>query len=318
MKQMFFFVLFASLSSFGSAEMCAYSNKSIVALWPAGTELVNRDIQEQIIQKGFEVVKDVCNPTLTVFRPATPNGAAVVICPGGGYRIIATGLEGYPVAERLNRAGITAFVLKYRLPTTEGGHFKHPIPMSDALRSIQWVRFHADDFGLDSDKIGLMGFSAGGHLAATAGTLFGKYSFGSDAVSYVNSRPDFICLVYPVITTRKGLAHGCVRSPIGQESSERQRSEMSCELNVTKQTPPTFLVHAKDDPVVNYQNSVLMYEALQAAGVNSELKLYERGRHGFGLGREGADSMQWSVDFINWMRLLFPSWSTTQNGAPTE
>jgi acetyl esterase/lipase len=293
-------------SARGEAPSHAFPHKSVVILWPAGSEKVNPDIPETIVPKDFEVVKDIHNPNLTVFRPAKPNGTAVVICPGGGYSIIATGLAGYPVAERLNEAGITAFVLKYRLPSTKGAGFKHPVPMSDALRAVQWVRFHANDFGLDSDKIGLMGFSAGGHLAATAGTLFGKYSFGNDAVSKVASRPDFMALVFPVITTRKGIAHGCSRSPVDPKLSKEQLPEMSSELNVSKQTPPTFLAHAKDDTTVNYQNSVLMHEALLAHGVPTELKLYEKGGHGFGLGREGTDSMQWPGDFVAWMKGLYP------------
>ncbi|WP_372808797.1 alpha/beta hydrolase [Pontiella sp.] len=293
----------------GAAQTQAFPHKSVVMLWPAGTEKVNPDIPETIVPKDFEVVKDVHNPSLTVFRPAKPNGTAVVICPGGGYTIIATGLAGYPIAERLNEAGITAFVLKYRLPSTKGAGFKHPIPMSDALRAVQWVRFHAADFGVDPQAIGLMGFSAGGHLAATAGTLFGKYSFGNDAVSKVDSRPDFMGLVFPVITTRKGIAHGCSRSPVDPRLSKQQVPEMSCELNVTKQTPPTFLAHAKDDATVKYQNSVLMHEALLAHGVATELKLYEKGGHGFGLGREGTDSMQWPGDFVAWMKSLYPNLS---------
>lgn len=279
-------------------------NRPVVSIWPEGTAKVDPSIAEVATRREVVRLSNIYNPSLTIFRPDKPNGTAVVISPGGGYRIIAIDHEGYAIAERLNEVGITAFVLKYRLPTTKGAGFMHPIPMSDALRAVQWVRSHADDYDVDKQKIGLMGFSAGGHLTATAGTLFDRYEFGSDAVAAVSARPDFMCLVYPVITTREGVAHGCVRAPVDSKLKATQLPEMSCELNVTEQTPPTFLAHAKDDKVVKSQNSVLMYEALQAKGVPAELRLYEEGGHGFGLGHEGKDSKQWSDDFVAWMRQM--------------
>lgn len=279
-------------------------NRSVVSIWPEGTAKVDSTIPEEATRREVVRLSNIHNPSLTIFRPEKPNGTAVVICPGGGYRIIAIEHEGYAVAERLNKVGITAYVLKYRLPTTKGADFMHPIPMSDALRAVQWVRSHAHDFGVDQQKIGLMGFSAGGHLTATAGTLFDRYEFGTDAITAVSDRPDFLCLVYPVITTQKGIAHGCAWAPIDPKLKAAQLPEMSCELNVTEQTPPTFFAHAKDDKVVKYQNSVLMHEALQAQGVSSELKLYEEGGHGFGLGHAGKDSKLWSDDFVAWMRQI--------------
>ena len=276
--------------------------RAVIPLWPAGTAQVAPAIPEERVPRDFEVVKNIHNPNLTVFRAEKPNGAAVVICPGGGYGIIATGLEGYPIAERLNQAGVTAFVLKYRLPTTTDADFKHPIPLSDALRAIQLVRHRAEEFDIDPGRIGIMGFSAGGHLAASAGTLYSKYNSGSDKISRVSSRPDFMCLAYPVISAREDIAHGCVRSPLKPGFSPDQLAEMSCELNVNPQTPPTFLLHAKDDKGVLPQNSIVMHEALNEHGVPTALKLYEKGGHGFGLGRKGTDSVQWPGDFISWLR----------------
>ncbi|NIL98036.1 MAG: prolyl oligopeptidase family serine peptidase, partial [Planctomycetales bacterium] len=280
----------------------AEEGRRVISLWPAGTAGVNPAAAEEIVPRGFELVKNIHNPTLTVFRPQEPQGVGVVICPGGGYRQLATGLEGYPVAEKLNEQGITAFVLKYRLPTTNLADFKHPVPLSDALRAIQWVRHHAADYQLDPQRIGIMGFSAGGHLAATAGTLYAKYRFGSDEVSRASSRPDFLCLGYPVISTRDQIAHGCVRSPLKKGFTPEDLAEMSCELQVRAATPPTFLFHAQDDRGVLPQNSIAMHEALQAKGVASELKLYRQGGHGFGLGRPGTDSTQWLADFVAWLR----------------
>ena len=284
-----------------AGQAATKTSNPVIPIWPAGTAQVDPAIAEEVVPRDFELVRNIHNPNLTVFRPENPNGAAVVICPGGGYGVIASGLEGYPIAEKLNEAGITAFVLKYRLPTTKGAEFKHPVPLSDALRAIQWVRYHASEYKLDPKRIGIMGFSAGGHLAASAGTLYAKYSFGSDGIAQVSSRPDFMCLGYPVISTQKGIAHGCVRHPLTAGFSPEQVAEMSCELNVTAQTPPTFLLHAKDDKGVLPQNSMVMHEALKQQGVPTELKLYEQGGHGFGLGRKGTDSAQWLDDFIAWL-----------------
>ncbi len=293
----------AALLNAETVSQNSSSDREVIDLWPVGTELVDASVAEEIVPRHFEIVKNIHNPNLTVFKPEQPNGAAVVICPGGAHVFLATGLEGYPIAEKLNEAGITAFVLKSRLPTTKP-EFKHPVPLSDALRSIQWVRAHAAEFDIDPNRIGIMGFSAGGHLAATAGTLYADYKFGSDAISKVSSRPDFMCLVYPVISTQEGIAHGCVWSPLKEGTSEEDARELSCEQNVNAQTPPAFLVHAKDDGGVLPGNSQVMYDALKSNGVAAELKLYEQGGHGFGLGRQGTDSVQWSDEFIAWLRAL--------------
>lgn len=272
-----------------------------ISLWPAGTEGVNARIPEKVRAGGIKRVLNIHNPSLSVFRPKKPNGTAVVICPGGGYRILAINKGGAEIAQRFNEAGITAFVLRYRLPTTAGANFKHPVPLSDALRAIQWVRVHHADYGIDTDKIGIMGFSAGGHLAASAATLYDDYVFGDDAVSKVSSRPDFVCLGFPVISTDTKIAHGCIKTLKKRAMSPSELQQLSCEKNVDAKTPPTFLFHAKDDPTVNVHNSVVMHEALKQAGVSSELKLYEQGGHGFGLGKAGTDSVNWPDDFLAWL-----------------
>lgn len=275
-------------------------NRSIIALWPRGTAGINSDIPEKSKPCGKRFF-NIHNPNIEVFKPKNSNGVAIVLCAGGGYNYIASGVEGIPVAEKLNKSGITVFVLKYRLPNTSGTNFKHPIPLSDALRALQLVRYYAVELNIDTNKIGIMGFSAGGHLASTAGTLFSKYTFGSDKISKISSRPDFMCLVYPVISTKEGTTHGCTRLLLSDTSDTRVLKCLSSELNVTKNTPPTFLVHAKDDLGVNPKNSILMYEALETNGIFAELKLYKKGGHGFGLGREGTDSEKWTDDFVTWL-----------------
>ena len=272
----------------------------VVHIWPQDADHINVNIAEKKTFKPFERVSNIHNPSLTVFKPKNPNGAAVVICPGGGYRIIATGLAGYPIAERLNKKGVTAFILKYRLPTTKGVNYKHPVPVSDALRAIQWVRHHSEEYQLDPSKVGIMGFSAGGHLAASAATLYDDLQFGSDAISKVASRPDFLCLGYSVISTQPKIAHPCVRALVSKPNADKIKG-LSCELNVDEETPPTFIFHAKDDKVVNFQNPVVMHAALMKQGVESRMKLYKTGGHGFGLGKKGTEATKWFDDFVHWL-----------------
>ena len=291
------------LLTIGIVQICFAKQAEVVAIWPAGTPNIDASLPEKLMPRDIEIVKNIHNPNLTIFQPPKPNGSAVVICPGGGYSVIASEPEGYAIAKMLNEYGITAFVLKYRLPTTSGVDFKHPVPLSDALRAIQWVRYHAADYQVDPGRVGILGFSAGGHLAASAGTLYSKYHFGSDAISKVSDRPDFLCLGYPVISTKKEVAHDCVVLPLKENASAKDLSEMSVDTNVTAESPPTFLFHAKDDKGVLAANSELMHQALKNHNVSTELKLYASGGHGFGLGRNGNDSKNWSADFINWLTI---------------
>jgi acetyl esterase/lipase len=292
--------LVAELHNLDGTVLENVEHQSIIALWPKGTAGVNQDIPEQSKPCGMRFF-DIHNPNITVYKPGKANGVAVVLCSGGGYNYIASGVEGVPTAEKLNKSGITVFVLKYRLPRTHGVDFKYPVPVSDVLRSVQLVRVHADQFNIDTQKIGIMGFSAGGHLASSAGTLFNKVKYDNDDISHISPRPDFMCLVYPVISTRKDIVHGCIFSLVRDTSDTQAIACLSNELNVTGETPPTFIAHAKDDRSVMVQHSILMFEALKKHNVPAELRLYEEGGHGFGIGRTGTDSVKWIDDFIGWL-----------------
>ena len=243
----------------------------------------------------------VSRPTLTAFLPPKDkaNGTAVVICPGGGYVHLAIGHEGYEIARLLNEWGIAAFVLKYRLPSDQIMIDKKIGPLQDAQRAIQMVRENAAAWGVDPARVGIMGFSAGGHLASTAGTHFTKLVIDNQAG--ISVRPDFMILLYPVITFADSISHhGSRDNLIGPSLTPENIKEYSNEWQVTALTPPTFLVHAEDDHAVPVVNSLHFYEALQSNKVPSELHIYPKGGHGFGL-HNPTTKDQWSDRLKNWL-----------------
>ena len=243
----------------------------------------------------------VSHPTLTVYLPPAgkANGTAVVICPGGGYLHLAWTHEGTDVARMLNEMGITAFLLKYRLPNDETMADKTIGPLQDAQRAIQLVRQRAGDWGVNPARVGIMGFSAGGHLASTAGTHF-NISY-IDNPGTISLRPDFMILVYPVISFSDSMGHrGSRDNLIGMHPDPSVVREYSNELQVTAQTPPTFLVHAGDDKTVPVANSLHFYEALQHNGVPAELHVYPKGGHGFGMNNPTTPD-RWTERLRNWL-----------------
>ncbi|HEX8142511.1 MAG TPA: alpha/beta hydrolase [Pyrinomonadaceae bacterium] len=259
-----------------------------IVLWPAGAPGA----------VGHEP-SDI--PTLTPFLPPKEKatGAAIIVCPGGGYSHLSD-REGPPVAEWLNTLGITAFVLKYRI----GPRYHHPAPLQDAARAIRIVRAGAAQWAIDPARIGILGFSAGGHLASTAGTHFdsGKPE-ASDAIERVSSRPDLMVLIYPVITMRE-LTHGGSRKQLlGDAPSPELVALLSNDEQVTKETPPTFLVHTMTDTAVPVENSLKFVQALRKAGVPFEFHLYERGPHGFALGDKDPVLATWLGRCADWLRL---------------
>ncbi|RZK43433.1 MAG: alpha/beta hydrolase [Pedobacter sp.] len=257
--------------------------------------------KEHIGGDGNRYISFVSNPTLTIYEAPKDKAtdAAVIICPGGGYQVLAVEHEGEELAKRFNEFGITAFVLKYRLPSDAIMVDKSMAPLEDAQKAIFWVRKNAAKWKLDLKKIGIVGSSAGGHLAATAGTHFQKsYIKNTEKLSL---RPDFMVLLYPVISFG-ALAHtGSAKNLIGSDLSKEKTQFFSNETQVNSETPPAFLIHASDDKVVSVKNSLLFYEALVLNGVAAEMHLYRAGGHGFGL-KNKTSSDDWFIRLINWLK----------------
>lgn len=259
-----------------------------IILWPGGAPGAAGNTPEDI-------------PTLTPYLPPKEKatGAAVVVCPGGGYQHLADH-EGRPVAEWLNTLGVAAFVLKYRL----GPRYHHPSMLLDAARALRPVRARAAEWGVDPTRIGILGFSAGGHLASTLGTHFDAGdAAAADAVERVSSRPDLLILIYPVITMRELTHAGSKKNLLGPQPSPELVALLSNEEHVTKETPPAFLVHTETDAAVPVENSMMFAAALRRAGVPFEFHLYERGPHGFGLGGNDPVLATWPARCADWLRL---------------
>jgi acetyl esterase/lipase len=247
-----------------------------------------------------QVVRNVSRPTLTAFLPPAgkANGAAVIICPGGGYGVLVIDREGYQVAEAFNKIGVAAFVLKYRLPSDKIMEDRSIGPLQDAQQAIRLVRERAKGYNIDPQKIGIMGFSAGGHLAATAGTHYDK-SF-IDNPGRTSLRPDFMVLVYPVISLLDKVGHkGSGLNLLGASPSPEKVRYFSNELQVGKTAPPAFLTHAGDDKVVDVANSIQFYEALNRNGVPADLHIYSKGDHGY-LKEPAFD--EWFGRCVAWLR----------------
>ena len=241
-------------------------------------------------------------PTLTVYLPVDPSQTrtAVIVAPGGSYAMLASNHEGRQVANWFNALGVTAFVLKYRL----GPRYHHPIELGDAQRAMRLLRSRAGEFGYAPDRIGIIGFSAGGHLASTLGTHFdGGDPTAPDPVDRMSCRPDFMILGYPVISMSAPYTHaGSEHNLLGDNPSPSLREELSSELRVTAQTPPTFLFSTTEDTVVPVANTVAFYMALHQAGVPAEMHVFENGPHGVGLDLGDPVLGLWPTLLANWLR----------------
>lgn len=275
----------------------AAEQPKVELLWPQGAP-------------GAVGTEERDKPSLTIYpAPADKaNGTAVVVCPGGGYGALAVGHEGKEPAEWLNRHGIAAFVLRYRL----GPRYHHPAPLQDAQRAMRIVRSHAKEWKVDPNRIGIWGFSAGGHLASTVATHFddGKAD-AEDPIERVSCRPDFAILCYPVITLRPPFAHGgSRRNLLGDKPDEELVTSLCNDEQVTEKTPPTFLFHTTEDTAVPPENSILFYQALRKKKVPAELHIYEKGTHGIGLGVGRGAVAAWPDQLAGWLKtrgLLTPS-----------
>ncbi|GAB3958713.1 alpha/beta hydrolase [Spirosoma harenae] len=273
-----------------------------VPLYP--NEVPNSVVSTQPEKRTYDAegrliaLSNVIIPRLIVYRPATSNGTGIIICPGGGYRNLNTENARF-IAQRLSQWGVTAFVLTYRLPADGLMQDRSIGPFQDAQQALRLVRQRATEWQLQSNRVGILGSSAGGHVAAITATQFTKaFEPGKDTTSL---RPDFLVLCWPVVSFRSDIAHqGSVKNLLGDYPTDKQLADYSPEEHVTADTPPTFLVHAGDDSTVKFSNSIRFYEALKKANVPAELHLYEKGGHGFGINPALPDS--WMSQLEIWLR----------------
>ena len=271
---------------------------------------IKTDTKEKIETKDIVLISNVQDPDIAVYLPTKrfATGQAVVICPGGGYWVLAYDLEGTDIAKYLNSIGVAAIVLKSRLPTSGNTKVPHKAPIMDAQRAIRLVRANACKWNINPNKIGIMGFSAGGHLASTAGTHFDSGDKNSkDSVETQSCRPDFMILMYPVISfVDPSLHSGSIKSLLGVNPEKELLNLYSNELHVTEDTPPTFIALADNDTGVPAENSLLMYKALRQHKISAELHIFSEGGHGFGLGTGNEHIAQWTNSlklWLNWLNL---------------
>ncbi len=272
-------------------------------LWPNGAPGAMQMTETESVDANGHI-HNVQTPTITVYLPDKDKatGAAVVICPGGGYWLLAINHEGRQVAEWLNTIGVAGIVLKNRVSP-----FKHPVPLTDAQRAICTVRFRAKDWNIDPQRIGILGFSAVGHLASSAGTHFNKGKpDAADPIDRLSCRPDFMILGYPVISFTQPFSHfGSRDNLLGKDADPKLVELMSNEKQVTPETPPTFLVHANDDTGVPPENSIAFYQALRAAKVPVEMHIYLKGGHGFGMVKGSCPAADdWPKRCAEWMKAM--------------
>lgn len=287
--------------------VCLFSQPIIVPLWEGTPPLQkNMELQEEQIQEGILRIRNVQKPTLEVYLPEKDHttGQGVLIFPGGGYAILAYDWEGTEFAQWLSGHGIAGIVVKYRLPLSESLLNPKEVPLLDAQRAIRVVRHRAREWGLNRGEIGIMGFSAGGHLVSTLSTQFDhQIDRETDYIDTLPARPDFSILVYPVISFREAGAHsGSRRNLLGENPSQEMIDRFSSELNVTPETPPSFLVHSQDDRSVPVENSFIYYDALHKHDVKASMHIYSSGGHGFGFGKGKGTVEEWVSVLLQWLK----------------
>ena len=288
------------LFAFVLINISAFAQDKTLKVWPNGAPDDN-GMKDSEVMGNNQMLRNISEAEMYVYLPEKDmnTGAAVVICPGGGYILEAMGHEGYDVAKWLASKGIAGIVLKYRLP------YEHDkIPSEDVRRAIRIVRQHSEDWGINSEKVGLAGSSAGGHLASTVGTQFDYGNAESnDPVEKMSSRPDFMLLLYPVITMREEFTHtGSRLNLLGDNAPWAMVKKYSGEMNVTPETPTTFLVLADDDDVVPTRNSIEFYSALKKNNVPAEMHIFKEGGHGFGINKLNKPVDQWPDLFYDWLK----------------
>ncbi len=291
-------------------SLTCVSQDTIMPLWPENRipNHISSDEKEIRITEGILRISHVQEPTIEVYLPAKSNatGQAMLIFPGGGYGILAYDWEGTDIAKFLNGKGIAGIVVKYRLPSDVSQKNKYDVPLMDAQRALRMVRSKSEDFHIDKNKIGIIGFSAGGHLASTLGTHYNEKVYEPiDEIDQIGARPDFMALAYPVITFGEVSTHsGSRKNLVGENPDPKLINRFSNEEQVTSETPNTFLVHASDDKGVPVENSLLFYQALKDNGVLATMHIYPSGGHGFSLARDNTHLRGWTERMFEWLESL--------------
>jgi acetyl esterase/lipase len=300
-----FFAALIGIFCFNPAQAASSAQVETIILWPGpapGAPAILPD--EQIVERAASgspsdrAVTHVRVPKLELYRPAHPNGSALLIIPGGGYRRVVIDKEGIETAKLAAKAGITAFVLTYRLPE-DGWANRLDVSLMDAQQAMRLLRSRAQQYAIDPKRIGVMGFSAGGHVAGKLATRFAQPVDGDDSISV---RPDFVCLMYPVVTMKLPHSHGGSREAlIGVNPDDASIDAQSIETSIPDHMPPNFIVHAMDDHVVPVENSIQLAAALRAKAIPLEVHLFEEGGHGFGLRlAQGKPVAIWPQLFLSW------------------
>ena len=296
------------------ASPAAFSSLPTFSVWPGGEApgAKNSPASESLVERSKDpslpdrAVTGIRAPTITVYAPEKPNGIALLVTPGGSYQRVVLDKEGSDLAPVFNARGYTLFVMTYRMPAD--GHAEgSEAPLADAQRALRTLRARAAEWHIDPHKIGIMGFSAGGHVAASLETRYSEPAYVAvDAVDRQSARPDFAVLGYPVISMDPAIAHpGSRKALIGETPTAERQHRYSPEQNVTPQTPPTFIFHAVDDPSVPVDNALVMFNALRAQQVPTELHLFAEGKHGFGIrGTRGLPAAEWPQLAMNWIASL--------------
>jgi len=274
----------------------------VIELWK-GKPLSNKTMDDTEIKfydsLNIMRIRKVSIPTLEMYKPEHPNGTAIIVCPGGGYYHLSYDLEGRWMKDWMNSIGVTMFILKYRIPNDETMEHKELAPLADAQRAIYLIRKNAEEYGVDKNKIGIMGFSAGGHLASTLSTHFEQSIIPNE--ESISLRPDFSILMYPVISMKKGITHlGSRINLLEKNPSDELIDKFSNDLHITPNTPPTFLSHADDDNAVPIENSLNYYLQLHKNRVPASLHIFEKGGHGFSM-RDKRLAKQWTFLISEWL-----------------
>lgn len=305
-------IFIALLGVMVSSLACAAAQPTVIDLWPEGVPGLKADAGPEK-DDGNGRYSNVHRPTLTVYAPPTgrANGTAIIYAPGGGYVRVAAGTNGGEITRWLTSLGITVFVLKYR-----HADYGHPAPLRDALRAVRTVRSRAAEWGVQANRIGMLGGSAGGHLTASAGTLFASAEGRTGAaLDKISGRPDFLVLVFPVITMQDPFAHAVSRRALlGEQPTDELKRRLSVDEQITPDTPPTFLVHSSEDTTVPVENSLLFYQGMRRAKAPIELHLYPKGPHGAGMDPKLGPTAEWPRHCESWLR--FNGWLPAKGSTP--